>query len=562
MKRKTHSTPIGTVFKLLNIKYEIVGATVNLDEVFRKDMDAFGKPYYQLRGFFTCESCGEITERQILYIYLKVQNGIIPYVLCNSCLHQRSVVTSKLVAEKRWKEAGFVRLVDRLNDIHDYWNYEKNILSLEEIFLKDVTGKKGLLRFTTVHLYCYLCEGECERSIRTLLNNKYNTSHCWVLCDKCKSQSRTSKGEILCLLLSEYCFENFGLSYEFQHRRKGLVSKDGNPLAFDFAFFTSEGAVAFILEIQGGLHSEKHFAETDEAFHERVERDVIKRDFCREYGLELIEMDYNSPSKKELRRIQATFTKLLRDQGLIPNNPQIPDFTEYAFYITLEYQKLNANTITIKKLITYVMEGKRIGDLTDIEFIRELFLSDKQTKTAYNRAILPEVTYLLKNTDHSIKEISQITKMSKTVIRRINNGEIYSQHTHASREEPLKTMKRSRIDVSTIWEIVRDLKETNLSFREIGKRRGVSESVPKAINDGRRYTKYSGASIERPIRPPQRNGEQQVLAIVELLRGTTWTQEKIANYAGVTKAVVQKINTGYNHSNITGASGQEPIRKK
>lgn len=310
------------------------------------------------------------------------------------------------------------------------------------------------------------------------------------------------------------------------------------------------------------MHSEKHFAESIENFRERIERDAIKRNYCLNNHLKLIEIDYKSTNKKELRRIQSAFTQLLNDHGLISSDADIPDFSEYAFYITLKYQKLNANTVTLKKLVTYVMEGKRIGDLTDIELIRKLFLSDKQTKTAYNRAILPEVTHLLKDTDLSIKEISQITKISSSAIRRINNGEIYAEHTHASMEEPLKKMKRTKIDEDTILDIVRDLKETNLSFREIGKTRGVSESVPKAINDGRRYTEYSGASIEYPIRPSQRKKKKQVLAIVELLRDTTWTQEKIADYTGVTESVVQKINTGYNHSKITGASSQKPIRKR
>lgn len=562
MKHKTHSTPIGVVFKRQNIKYQVVGKSVNLDEVYRKDAVEKGKPHYQLRAIFSCESCGKATERQVLYIYEKVQKENKPYIRCNSCLHQQSAHTSKLVANKRWKKTGFIPLMNRLDDLDEYWNYEKNILNLEEILLKDVNRKNGRYHYTTVHLYCYLCEGECERSMRTVLNNKYNTGHSWVLCDECKSRSRTSKSEILCLLISEYCSKKFGLTFEFQYERKDLVSKDGYPLAFDFAFFESGETVSFILEIQGGLHSERHFAESENAFQERIERDEIKRDYCQKHSLELVEMDYRSPNKKELRRIQSVFTQLLADHGLIPNNVDIPDFSEYAFYITLEYQKLNSNTITLKKLVTYVMEGQRIGDLTDIDLIRELFLSDKKSKTAYNRAILPEVMYLLKDTDLSIKEISKITKMSKSAIRRINNGEIYSKHTHVSSEKPLKRMKRARIDESTILGIVNDLKETDLTFREIGKKRGVSESVPKAINDSSRYTEYSGASKDHPIRPPQQIGRQQVLAIAELLQGTTWTQKKIADYSGVTEAIVQKINTGYNHSEITGASSEEPLRKR
>lgn len=189
MKRMNHTTPIGIVFKQHNIKYQVVEASVNLDEVYRMDADSIGKPYYQLRGTFTCESCGEDTERQVLHIYYKVQKEKMPYVLCDSCIHQSFVHTSRLAANKRWKETGFMRLVDRLDDLGEYWDYEKNTLNLDEIMLKDVTGKEGRYQYTSVHLYCYLCEGECERSLRTIMNNKSNTGHSWVLCDECKRVS-------------------------------------------------------------------------------------------------------------------------------------------------------------------------------------------------------------------------------------------------------------------------------------------------------------------------------------------------------------------------------------
>lgn len=78
--------------------------------------------------------------------------------------------------------------------------------------------------------------------------------------------------------------------------------------------------------------------------------------------------------------------------------------------------------------------------------------------------------------------------------------------------------------------------------------------MPKAINDGSKYSQYSGASKEHPIRPHRQIGKQMVLAITDLLRNTTWTQRKIAEYLGIMESIVQKIITGYNHSDITNAS--------
>lgn len=561
MKRKNHSIPIGVVFKQHNIACQVTGESVNLDEIYRKDLYEKGG-LYRLRGTFKCESCGKDAERQVLYVYHKVQQGNKPYVLCDLCLRQLSAYTSKLAAEKRWKKYEPVYLMDRLDDLKEYWNFEKNTLNPEKILLRDVTGKNGCHHHTSVHLYCYICGGKCERSLRTLLNNKSKTSHSWVLCDACKSRCRTSRGEVLCLLISEYCSRKYGLVFEFQHKMEGLVSKDGYPLAFDFTFFSLPESVAFTLEIQGGLHSEKHFAESEENYRKRIERDVVKQAYCLEHNLKLVEIEYHFPNKKELRRIQRAFIQLLKDYELIPNDIDIPDFSEYAIYFTLEYQKLNANAITIKKLVTYVMEGKRVDDLTDIELIRQLFMSGKRSKTAYNHAVLPEVIHLLKEPDHSIKEISRITKVSKSAIRRINSGESYSQYTNASKAEPLKKLKRARIDEDTIVEIIKDLRESDLNMREIARKRGVAESVVSAVNEGNRYTNYSGVTKGNPIRPPVEIRKEQVLAIAELLRETNWTQKKIADYSGVTVAIVQKINVGYNHSKITGACSQDPIRKK
>lgn len=104
MRRMKHSTPIGIVFKQNNITYQVVGASVDLNNVFRKDADEKGKPYYKLRAMFICESCGDLAERQILHIYEKILKDIKPYIICDACLHQLSAEMNKLVAKKKMGE--------------------------------------------------------------------------------------------------------------------------------------------------------------------------------------------------------------------------------------------------------------------------------------------------------------------------------------------------------------------------------------------------------------------------------------------------------------------------
>lgn len=525
-------------------------------------MDSKDKKYYGLKGLFSCDICNEFVERSVLYIYGKLVKDAFTLIKCTPCLNEISAKKNVGVAKKRWEKEGTLLLIDKLPDLVDYWNYEKNEIELKNISLTEVNSKKGLFYSKKVHLYCYICKEECERSLRTVLNNHSKTGHSWILCDTCKSKARMSKAEILCLLVSEYCNQIYGMSYQFQYKREDLLSDEGFHLFFDFAFFLPLDKISFILEIQGGFHYEKHFSETQEHFKKRIKNDYLKQEYCVKHNLPLIELKYQSPTKKELRRIQLDFEKLLVEKNLIPNSIRLPDFSDYASYITLEYQKRNANHHSIKNLISYIIEGNRIEDLSNIELIKLLFSSDKKYKTAYNRAVLNEIVSLLTNTNLSIKEIRKITKVPDSVIRRMNNGEAYAKYTNASKTRPLRKLKRAKLDKNTILNIVGDLKNTNDTYKEIAKRYNVSESVPKAINDGSRYSNYSKASKANPIRLPIQINKDKVLIIAKLLKETDWSQKKIAEHTAVTVAIVQKINTGYNHSNITQASSDNPLRKR
>ena len=106
-------------------------------------------------------------------------------------------------------------------------------------------------------------------------------------CPKCKS----SKGEIL---IENYCKNNY-LKYISQYRIDNCKYK--STLPFDFALFNKNKLVA-IIEYQGRQHYEPvDFAGKGEEWainnlKEIKKRDQVKRDYCLDNGISLIEIPY------------------------------------------------------------------------------------------------------------------------------------------------------------------------------------------------------------------------------------------------------------------------------
>lgn len=81
----------------------------------------------------------------------------------------------------------------------------------------------------------------------------------------------------------------------------GLVSKKGNKLKFDFQINN------FLIEYQGEVHFQEGIRHqgwnTQEAFEERVERDNLKKMFCKKNNIKLYEITYKDDTIEKLIEI-------------------------------------------------------------------------------------------------------------------------------------------------------------------------------------------------------------------------------------------------------------------
>lgn len=133
----------------------------------------------------------------------------------------------------------------------------------------------------------WYCECECGGnkivSSHNLERGITNTCGCGIL----------SKGE---KKIEQVLLEN-NISYKKQYSFSNLLSKKQKPLRFDFAIFNKEDNIEALIEYQGQQHYSvvEHFG-GEEDYINRQESDQLKKDFCKENNILLIEipyMDYN-----------------------------------------------------------------------------------------------------------------------------------------------------------------------------------------------------------------------------------------------------------------------------
>lgn len=139
--------------------------------------------------------------------------------------------------------------------------------------LKEKKWKK-----TIWHCKCLNCGGEID------VIHSYLTSGDVKSCGCLKS----SYGEAKIKQLLEEHDINFIKEYSFEDCK----SKQGVKLRFDFAIF-KDTKLYCLIEFQGGHHNKSvEWFGGEEAFKLTQERDNIKREYCRQHNIELIEIPY------------------------------------------------------------------------------------------------------------------------------------------------------------------------------------------------------------------------------------------------------------------------------
>jgi hypothetical protein len=100
---------------------------------------------------------------------------------------------------------------------------------------------------------------------------------------------RSSRGEIKI----EDILNEAGLSFQEEYSFPDLVSSSGRPLRFDFAIFTDDGDLDFLIEYQGQQHYEaKSKFGGAQGLYRQQYNDKQKRLYCMQHGYKLVAIPY------------------------------------------------------------------------------------------------------------------------------------------------------------------------------------------------------------------------------------------------------------------------------
>lgn len=100
---------------------------------------------------------------------------------------------------------------------------------------------------------------------------------------------RASRGEIK---IEEILMKN-EIPFQEEYSFPGLVAPSGRPLRFDFAVFDDSGNLDFLIEYQGCQHYiPKSKFGGSRGLYQQQYNDNLKRRFCMEHGITLVEIPY------------------------------------------------------------------------------------------------------------------------------------------------------------------------------------------------------------------------------------------------------------------------------
>ena len=100
----------------------------------------------------------------------------------------------------------------------------------------------------------------------------------------------------------EVILKEIGVDFQQQYTFNDCISNKNYPLYFDFAIF-KDNKILCLIEFQGQQHYEEDLS-FSETLADRVERDNIKREYCKNNGISLIEIPYTDLNKINIEYIK------------------------------------------------------------------------------------------------------------------------------------------------------------------------------------------------------------------------------------------------------------------
>lgn len=197
---------------------------------------------------------------------------------------------------------------------------------------EDLTGKK-FGRLTVLEYCCskkgnpvWKCKCDCGNIVYVYAYSlkSGNTKSCG--CLKSSLEEKTEK------LLKDY-----NIRYKKEYHSDDLRGKKKQFLKFDFAILNNKNQLDYLIEVQGQQHFFNSFGVSDKEFLEGLERDKIKKQYCKKNNIPLIYINYDE---------KITIDKLLlwKTKGYIEedfNNYKYPSFFLSNSFCTFKCDKLN-----------------------------------------------------------------------------------------------------------------------------------------------------------------------------------------------------------------------------
>ena len=166
-------------------------------------------------------------------------------------------------------------------------------------------------------------------------------------------------------------------------------------------------------------------------------------------------------------------------------------------------------------------------------------------KPIYKEQEVEKVYDLLKNTSLSILKISELTGISVTHIYNLNIGARRPKEEvdYPIRPQKIKGNKGCAFSQEENLEIHKLLKNSNLKTKEIAKKYGVVSTVISDINMGNTQM-YRLDDWEYPIRKKAHLTEEQHVQLKEDLRNTEITVKELAKKYKCSTALIHAVNKG------------------